>query len=101
MFSTFLTVSNMGVRNVANHKSAQKRSKQAIKRTIANKTKKTETRTVVKRLRLAIEEKDKEQATTLFNKVQSMLGKLARSGVIKPKNASRKTSRLATQVQAL
>lgn len=91
----------MGVRTVANHKSAVKRAKQAVKRTDANKTRKSEARTVVKKLRQAIEEKNKEQALPLLKKVQSLLGKLAGSGILKPNNAARKTSRLASQVNQL
>ncbi len=86
---------------MANHKSAKKRAKQAIKRTLVNKTKTSRVRTMVKNLRAAISENNKEKALELAPKTQSLLNKLAKSGVIKRETAARKTSRLAQQVAAL
>ena len=84
-----------------NHPSAEKRVRQTKKRTLQNKVKTSKTRSAVKELRTAISEKNKEKAATLFPKVQGLLSKLAKSGVIKAKAASRVSSRLATQVNAI
>ncbi len=84
-----------------NHPSAEKRVRQTKKRTLQNKVKTSKTRSAVKELRTAISEKNKEKAVTLFPKVQGLLSKLAKSGVIKTKTASRVSSRLATQVNAI
>lgn len=84
-----------------NHPSAEKRVRQTKKRTLQNKVKSSKTRSAVKELRTAISEKNKEKAVTLFPKVQGLLSKLAKSGVIKAKTASRVSSRLATQVNAI
>lgn len=84
-----------------NHPSAEKRVRQTKKRTLQNKVKTSKTRSAVKELRTAISEKNKEKAATLFPKVQGLLSKLAKSGVIKAKTASRVSSRLATQVNAI
>lgn len=84
-----------------NHPSAEKRVRQTKKRTLANKVKTTKTRSAVKDLRLAISEKNKDKALTLFPKVQGLLSKLAKTGVIKAKTASRVSSRLAVQVNSL
>tara|TARA_Y100000768_G_C23989813_1_gene691554 strand:- start:101 stop:361 length:261 start_codon:yes stop_codon:yes gene_type:complete len=86
---------------VANHKSAKKRIRQSEKRRVNNKWKTTRVRTQIKKLRTAIEEKDKDTATTLLTRVQSMLGKLAKSSAMDKATASRKTSRLASQVSKL
>jgi small subunit ribosomal protein S20 len=84
-----------------NHPSAEKRVRQTKKRTLQNKVKTTKTRSAVKDLRSAISEKNKEKAMNLFPKVQGLLSKLAKSGVIKAKTASRVSSRLATQINAI
>lgn len=83
---------------MANHKSAKKRAKQTIKRTEANRSRKTQVRTVVKKLRGAIEQSDKQTAQTLVVKAQSLIDKLAKSGILKANTAARKVSRLAAQV---
>lgn len=83
------------------HKSAKKRVRQTKTRTELNKTKTSQTRRVVKGLRAAIESGDKTTATTLFTKVQSLLARMAKSGIIKDNNAARKTSRLASQISKL
>lgn len=86
---------------MANHKSAKKRSRQATVRTERNKVKSTLARTVIKEIRKAISEKDKGKASELLPKAQSYLYRLAKTGVIKPNQAARKTSRLAVQIQQL
>ncbi len=74
---------------MANHKSA-------LKRIRANEAKTT--RTFIKRLKAAT---DKIEATELFQKVSSMLDKLAKKNVIHKNNASNKKSKLAKFVNAL
>lgn len=86
---------------MANHKSAKKRSRQATVRTERNKIRKTQARTVIKEIKSAIGDKDKGKASELLPKAQSYLYKLAKTGVIKPNQAARKTSRLASQVHQL
>ncbi len=86
---------------MANHKSAKKRTRQAIVRTASNRTKTSKTRNITKKLRDAISANDKETATSLLKTAQGLLSKLAKTGVIKKNNASRKTSRLAAQIAKL
>lgn len=86
---------------MANHKSAEKRAKQTIKKNARNKAKRSESKTLVKALREAITEKDKTKALELMQKVQSKLSKLAKSPAMSWKTAARKTSRLAQQVSSL
>ncbi|MBL6990829.1 MAG: 30S ribosomal protein S20 [Bacteriovoracaceae bacterium] len=86
---------------MANHKSAKKRTRQTLDRTERNKARRTEVRTVVKKVVSAISQKDKEAALSLMNKVQKLFDKLAHKGVYKKNTAARKTSRLAGQVAKL
>ncbi len=86
---------------MANHKSAEKRNRQSEDRRERNKTKTSKTRTQVKALRTAIASGDKEAASTLLLKVQSLFGKLSKTSAMRKDTAARKTSRLASQVASL
>jgi small subunit ribosomal protein S20 len=86
---------------VANHKSAAKRARQTITKRTLNRSKRSKVRTFIKRVKTAIETGNKKDAQTNLTTVQSLLAKMAKSGIIKKNNASRRTSRLATQVNAL
>lgn len=86
---------------MANHKSAAKRNRQTIKKTALSRGKKSRVKSSIKKLRTAIQEKNKELATKQFIEVQTLLSKLAKTSAIKNETASRKTSRLASQVAKL
>ena len=86
---------------MANHKSAEKRTRQTARKTLRNKIATTRTRGLVKRLRIAIETKNKEEATELLPKTQAQLNKLSQMGVIKKNTSARRVSRLASQVASL
>ncbi|MCK5073698.1 MAG: 30S ribosomal protein S20 [Bacteriovoracaceae bacterium] len=86
---------------MANHKSAKKRVRQTEVRTERNKTRRSITRNLVKKIREAISKKDQKTAIDLLPKTQSMLQKAAQTGAIEKNCASKKVSRLATQVQNL
>lgn len=86
---------------MANHKSSEKRAKQDIKKTLANKVSESKAKTAVKKLRDAITAGDKTSAAELLKSAQAELRKLAKTGVIKLNTAARRTSRLATQVGSL
>ena len=86
---------------MAHHKSAKKRIRQTISRNALNKSQTSKVRSVIKAVNTAITETNKELATTKLNEAQSLLRKLAKKGVIKLGQASRKTSRLQKQVNAL
>jgi small subunit ribosomal protein S20 len=86
---------------VANHKSAKKRAKQTIVRTERNKSKRSEVRSAVKAVRMALADKDGELAKKKLLEAQSLLSKTVKSGVYKAKTAARYTSRLAQQVTKL
>ena len=86
---------------MAHHKSAKKRIRQTITRTALNKSQTSKVRSVIKAFNTAISETNKELASTKLLEVQSLMRKLAKKGVIKLGQASRKTSRLQKQVNAL
>jgi len=86
---------------VAHHKSAKKRIRQTATRTALNKSQTSKVRSLIKSLKLAISESNKEAATAKLNETQSLLRRLAKKGVIKLGQASRRTSRLHKQVNSL
>lgn len=86
---------------MAQHKSAKKRIRQTDKKTKLRKSQTSEVRTLVKKLRESITSKEKETANTHLKKVQSLLAKLVKVGNLKTRNASRRISRLACQVNRL
>ncbi len=86
---------------MANHKSAIKRMRQNKKRRIRNSAIRTEARSAVKKVRLALESGSKEEAQNALKSAISILDKTASKGVHHKKNASRRVSRLARQVAAM
>jgi small subunit ribosomal protein S20 len=86
---------------VANHKSAQKRARQSLKKRERNTGVKSALKTIEKRVRGAITQKDAQKAAELLRTLASRIDKAAKSGVVHANAASRKISRLATQVSAL
>ncbi len=86
---------------MATHKSALKRTKQNLDRRMRNKSTKTRIKNVVKNVRLAITETNKESAITKLDTAKSAIDKAAKKGVIHKKTAARKISRLARLVNTV
>lgn len=86
---------------MANHKSAVKRHKQSLKRAARNKAARTRVKNVIKAVRSAVLEKDREKASAALVTATSVLDKTASKGAIHWKTASRKISRLAKSVGEL
>mgnify|MGYP000387868087 FL=1 len=86
---------------MANHASAEKRNRQRITRTARNRAVSSAVRTFVKRVRVAIEEKNAGEASTALKVAIVQLDKAATKGAIHVKAASRTISRLSAQVHAL
>jgi small subunit ribosomal protein S20 len=82
----------MEVKEMPNIKSAIKRVKVTEKKTAANKMKKSEIRTVVKKAKASIATKDSADA---IKDAQITLDKAAAKGYIHKNTAARKKSRLA------
>jgi small subunit ribosomal protein S20 len=79
---------------LANHKSAEKRARQAVKRQARNTAAKRSAKSLEKKLLLSLSEK-KAEATELFRQMNAKLMSLVSKGVLKKKTAARKISRLA------
>ena len=86
---------------MANHASALKRARQNIKRNTRNRAYRTRVRSVVKQVRQAIAAGDADAAQAALSKAVPIIDKAASKGVLHKKNASRKVSRLSSQVSAL
>lgn len=86
---------------MAHHKSAIKRIKQNEKRNARNRHQKSTLKTYVKRVREAVESKDKEAALAALKLAIPVIDKTATKGVIHKSNASRSVSRLTKLVNTL
>lgn len=86
---------------MANHASAKKRIRQTAKRTLRNKHVRSTVRTMVKRVRTAVEAGDAGSASTALGTAVSLIDKGVRKGVFHRKTASRYISRLTQQVTQL
>ena len=86
---------------MANHKSALKRIRQTTKRTERNKFYRTRLKNIVKAVRSAIDEGNKEEAATALKVANKQIHKFVSKGILKKETASRKVSRLHQAVNAL
>lgn len=86
---------------MANHKSALKRARQNEVKRIKNKGYKTRVKKAVKEVRTALSDNSADQAKKSFVKTVSIVQKAASKGIIHRNQASRKISRLATQINQL
>lgn len=86
---------------MANHPSALKRVRQTRRRTIRNRANASRLRTAVKKLRLAIEAKDKATALSLLAPTLSQIDKAIHKGVLHHNAADRHKSRLTLACNAL
>lgn len=84
---------------MANHKSALKRAGQNERRRLRNKTVQTRVKNVVKDVRLAVAQNE-ENTVERLDVAKSVIDKAAKKGVLHPKTAARKISRLARQINA-
>ena len=83
---------------MANHKSSVKRVRQTESRRLRNRYYAKTARNAVRRLRGM---NDKAEATEAYNKLNSMLERLARKGVISKNKASNLKSKLSKYINKL
>ena len=83
---------------MANHKSALKRIRQNQVKKLRNRYYATTTRTFIKKLRKTT---DKKEAEGLYQKVSSMLDRLAKRNIIHKNKAANNKSKLAKFVSSL
>jgi small subunit ribosomal protein S20 len=86
---------------MANHKSALKRIRQNEKRRIYNRIYRTRARTLVKQARATVASGNVQAAIAATQRAVRDLDKAASRGVIHPRNAARRKSRLMKQLHQL
>lgn len=86
---------------MANHKSAAKRARQDLRRRSRNLMIKKAVRTEEKKLRLAIDSKNLDDAQKLLTLLASKFGKATQKGIYHANTMARKISRLSKQVHQI
>ena len=86
---------------MANLKSAIKRVRKISRQTKVNKSRKSKFRLALKKMNSIIEKKDKKEAISFLPKLNSELMRVAKTGIIKKKNASRNISRITKKINSL
>ncbi len=86
---------------MANTKSAIKRVRRISKQTSVNRSRKSKFRSALKKMNSFIEKKNKKEALSFLPKLNSELMRIAKTGVIKKKNASRNVSRITKKINSL
>ena len=83
---------------MANHKSAEKRSRQTIKKTKINQILLSKIKTSYNKLNIDLDEKNLDVARESLRLFNIALSKAVKRGVIKKRNASRKLSSLSDKL---
>lgn len=86
---------------MANHKSAEKRNRQAQIRRLRNRMNRSRMKTAVRSLNEVIEAGNVEEAKSALAATVPVIAKTASKGTIHKKNASRKISRLTKRVNKM
>ncbi|EAI5466689.1 30S ribosomal protein S20 [Campylobacter lari] len=86
---------------MANHKSAEKRARQTIKRTERNRFYRTRLKNITKAVREAAANNDKEAAQNALKVANKSIHAMVSRGFLKKQTASRHVSRLALLVNKL
>ena len=84
---------------MANHKSAKKRTRQALKRKLINSQILSQLKTNINKFTELIKAKNKEEIDKSFNSVNSSLAKATKKGLIKKQYMSRKLSSLSKKTK--
>ena len=87
--------------HMANTKSAIKRIRRISKQTAVNKARKSKYRNALKKMKILIEEKKKNEAIKFLPKLNSELMKIAKTGIVKKQNASRNVSRITKKISSI
>jgi len=85
---------------MANTKSAIKRVRRISRQTAVNRSRKSRFRLALKKMNSIIEKKDKKEALAFLPKLNSELIKIAKTGIIKRRNASRNISRITKKINS-
>ena len=86
---------------MANIKSAIKTIRRISRQTKVNKSRKSRFKNAIKKMNVLIEKKNKKDALTYLPKLNSEIMKIAKTGIIKKRNASRNLSRITKRINSL
>ncbi len=86
---------------MANSPQSKKRARQAQRRTLVNKTRRTRIRTFIRKVEEAIAGGDQAVAAAALRVAQPEIMRGVTKGILHKNTASRKVSRLASRVKAL
>jgi small subunit ribosomal protein S20 len=86
---------------MANTKSARKATRKIARRTVVNKSRRSQTRNAVRNVESAVATGNKQAALDALKAAEPQLMRAARKGVVHKKTASRKVSRLTRQIAKL
>jgi len=86
---------------MANHKSAEKRVRQTLKRNEINRRNRSRVRTQIKKLRTALTATDKNASTEQLVPTVSVIDKAVNKGILHRNTAARYKSRLTKHVNEL
>ncbi|EAI7325331.1 TPA: 30S ribosomal protein S20 [Campylobacter jejuni] len=86
---------------MANHKSAEKRARQTIKKTERNRFYRTRLKNITKAVREAAANEDKNAANEALKVANKSIHAMVSRGFIKKQTASRRVSRLALLVNKI
>ncbi|MFN2354024.1 MAG: 30S ribosomal protein S20 [Desulfopila sp.] len=86
---------------MANHKSAEKRNRQAQIRRMRNRVNKTKMKSAIRRVNTAVEAGSAEAAKDALQQAIPVIAKTASKGTIHKRTSSRKISRLTQRVKKL
>ena len=84
-----------------NTKSAIRRVKRVKKQSLVNKLRRSRYRLAIKKINKLIEKKDLQAIKKFYPKFQSELMRIAKTGVVKRENASRKIARISKKIKKI
>ena len=83
-----------------NTKSAIRRIRRVKKQTQVNRLRKSKYKNAIKQMELLLKTKEKDKSKKYFSKFQSILTKVAKSGIIDKNTVSRKISRISKRISS-
>jgi small subunit ribosomal protein S20 len=86
---------------MANTKSAKKAARQAVRRTIVNKARRSRMRSAIRKVEEAIAAGDRTRALAAMADAEPALIRAAQKGIVHRNSAQRKVSRLTHQIAKL
>ncbi len=84
-----------------NTKSAVRRVKRVKRQSLVNKLRRSRYKLAIKKINKLIEKKDTKEINKFFPTFQSELMKIAKTGVVKKENASRKIARVSKKIKKI